>query len=391
MSHKARRVAVLIETSHGFGRGLISGIACYIREHGPWTIYLEPRELEAPPPRWLKKWKGDGVIARLNDQKMLNVLTAIGAPVIDVRGRLKESKFPLVGGNNQKMAELAFHHLRNQGLQNFAFCGVPSGTNINRFLDQRRECFENLVHLAGCTCEIFEISGKESHSSDNWEQETERMANWLCQLPKPVGVMACDDYRGLQLLSACRLSRILVPDEVAVVGVNNDETICQLADPPLSSVDPGAENIGYRAAECLDRMMNGEPALQEPVFLDPVRLVPRRSSDAITIEDEDIVTALKFIRSHACAGITVEDVIHKVAISRSGLERKFKKWLGRTPKAEILRIKAAHVEQLLLESNLSLKEIALRSGFVSEKYLSDTIKRIFGVRPSFIRKRNERT
>lgn len=381
---RIRHIAVLIESSRGYGRRLIEGVARYARDHGPWSIYFEPHDLDAPPPRWLHNWKGDGIVVRLNDRRMLNAVLSTGAPAVDVRGRFHDVPLPLVGSDNPRMARLAFEHLLNQGLRHFAFCGVPLGAN--RFLDLRRSTFVQLAQNASHPCEVFEISGNEQQSASDWEQETDRMVEWLRSLPKPVGVMACDDHRGFQVLDACRRGEILVPDCVAVVGINNDPVLCHLAYPPLSSVDPGAVRIGYEAAMTLDRMMQGQPCPRDPVFLEPLHLVVRQSSDVIAIADRDVAAALRFIRDHACSRIGVDDVLRQLPISRSALERKFKQHLGRTPKAEILRVQLAQARMLLAESDLPLSEVALRTGFGNEKYFSDAFLRELGMRPGAFRK-----
>jgi LacI family transcriptional regulator len=270
-------------------------------------------------------------------------------------------------------------------LRNLAYFGVPRGPN--RFLNLRRESFTQLVGQDGDPCETFEVSGTEQESSPNWERELDRMVKWLQRLPKPVGIMACDDHRGFQLLDACRREGIPVPEEVAVVGINNDRVLCELAYPPLSSVDPGGIRIGYEAAACLDRMMRGGRPPRKPIHLEPSGLVARQSSDVIAVEDREVAAALRFIRENAGSPITVEDVVRAVMISRSFLERKFQQHLGRTPKAEILRVRMAQAEQLLAESDLPLAEIALRCGFNHENNFSATFLRETGYRPGAYRKR----
>ena len=386
---RVRHVAVLVESSRGYGRGLIEGIAQYSREHGTWSIYFEPHDLDSSPPKWLRTWSGDGILVRLDDVRMLEAVLAAGVPAVDVRGRLHDSPLPLVGGDNREMTRLVFQHLREQGLRQFAFCGLPAGSGDNRFLDLRRSTFLGLAQQVGCCCHVFEISGDEQHSAPDWEQEIDRMAQWLRDLPKPIGVMACDDHRGFQLLDACRREEIVVPDEVAVVGVNNDTVLCHLAHPPLSSIDPGAVRIGYEAAACLDEMMQGRATPREPVFLEPWRLVVRQSSDVIAVEDRDVAAALRYIRTHACLGIRVEDLLREFATSRSSLERRFRRHVGRTPKSEILRVQMNQAQLLLADSELPISEIARRTGFGNEKYFSDAFVRELGLRPGAYRSRKQ--
>src|SRR5262249_24430831 len=202
-----------------------------------------------------------------------------------------------------------------------------------------------------------------------------KLAKWLERLPKPIGVMACNDARGQQVLNACRDLGIVVPDELAVVGVDNDDMVCDLCDPPLSSVVPNTRKIGFEAASLLERMILGEPAPDKPVHIAPLGIVRRRSTDVLAIRDKVTAEAIRFIREHACDGITIEDVLAGLPLlSRSALERQFNKLLGRTPKAEIIRVQLDRVKELLTESDFTLTEIAAKAGFRYHEYMSALFK-----------------
>lgn len=390
------RVAVLVETTRAFGRGLIEGIANYSRHHGPWSMYFEPQGLGVAPPSWLSNWDGDGILARIDDHAMADAVLATGLPVLDLRGRLPDLPIPFTGSCNKHITKLAFDHLRDRGLRRFGFCGIPIGQI--RALDLRRELFIEHVTQAGFQCDVFlgvpkkaAASGKKPQEvaanplAIDWETEQEAMADWVRQLPKPIGVMACHDPRGYQLIDACRRAGVRVPDDVSVVGVDNDQVLCAMADPPLTSVDPDGPRIGYEAAACLDRMMHGGERPLEPLLWQAKGLVARRSSDTLSVDDPDLREAVRFIRDHSCEGIRVTDVLKHVAMSRSVLERRFRELLGRTPKDEMLRIQLDRARQLLVETDLSMAEIALRSGFASDKYFSDAFWRQTGQRPTFFR------
>src|SRR5262245_4208875 len=249
--HGTRHVAILIETSRAFGRGLIDGVAHYARQHGRWSMYLEPHGLDDPPPKWLRGWKGDGVLARVNDRRMTEAVRECGLPALDLRGALPQvdTKMPLVGTNTESIVRLVLEHFLGRGIRHFGFCGVPRGRN--RALDQRCADFTRLVERAGYGCQVYDAQWSRNSKPD-WEQEQARLGRWVKRLPKPVGVMACHDDRGHQLLDACRRETVSVPYEVAVVGVDNDPVLCCTADPPMSSVDPAASHVGYRAAALLD-------------------------------------------------------------------------------------------------------------------------------------------
>ncbi len=389
-----RRVAVLIETTRAFGRGLIEGIADYSRDCGHWSMYFEPQALGAAAPPWFADWQGDGILVRIDDQKMVDSVLATGLPALDVRGRL-DSPLPFIGSDNDLITKLAFEHLQERGLKQFGFCGIVPG--LIRAIDKRREKFVERVTGSGAVCHVFEppkpsrVSRAEKVPANptaiDWETEQEALAHWVQSLPKPIGIMACHDPRGYQLVDACRRAGVSVPDEVAIVGVDNDRVLCQMADPPLTSVEPDGKRIGYIAAQWLDRMMNGEPGPPAQVLVEPRGLIARRSSDMLAIAEQDVAQAVRFIRDNACKGIRVPDVVRAAAMSRSVLERKFRRVVGRTLKDEMLRVQVEATRQLLSDTDLGLAEIARRTGFTCDKYLSDAFFRQTGERPTSYRQR----
>lgn len=379
---RARHVAVLIESSRAYGRGLIEGVGRYSREHGDWRIYFEPRGFEAAPP-WLDGWKGDGILTRLPDGAVAQAVQAKGVPIVHLHSTPVVGQPPMVGGDNESIARLAFTHLWEKGLRQFGFCGLAPESN--RYIHQRGELFRGLAEAAGSVCAVFPARTSGLRVSD-WEGEQEQIAGWLKELPKPVGVLACYDERGFQVLGACRHAGLRVPEEAAVLSVGNDALLCDMCLPPLSSIDLDAPRIGYQAAALLDRMMRGAKPPRRPICIAPRRLVTRRSTDVLAVADPEVVAALRFLREHACDGIRVDDVLEHVSVSQRVLERKFRRLLGRTPKAELLRVQIARAKELLDESDLPLKGIADRCGFGSERYFSDAFCRTTGSRPGAFRR-----
>src|SRR5262249_13235700 len=213
----------------------------------------------------------------------------------------------------------------------------------------------------------------------SWTYERRHLQAWVESLPKPVGIMACYDFKGQQLLDICRELDIAVPEQMAVIGVDNDVRLCRLCTPPLSSVIPDTHRTGYEAARLLDRMMQGETIRETAILVPPRGIAERQSTDVYAIEDEDLVTALRFIREHACTGIGVADVLRVVPLSRRMLEHRFQKLVRRTPHAEIIRIRMERVARLLRETERPLTEVAARSGFESAEYLSVAFKKYTGV------------
>lgn len=379
------QVAVLIESSVAYGRGLIEGVVRYNREHGDWYICSEPRGLDGPP-LWLSTWKGDGILARCSNRALAKALLATGVPVLDLYGRLADTGLPFVGGDNTHVARLAFEHLWEAGLRQFGYCGLRPGKN--RYLDERQEAFRGLAKAAGCPCSVF-ASPIVGVTVPDWKQALDREIAWLKELPKPAGILACCDEAGYRILDACHRAGLRVPEEVAVIGVGNDSTLCDLSHPPLTSVEHDSIRIGYEAANLLDKLMRGGRLPRQPVRIAPRQLVIRRSTDILAIEDPDVIAALRYIRSHVCEGIRIKDVLRQVSVSQCVLEQKFSHFLGRSPKAELLRVQIERVRELLTESDLPLKVVAKRCGFSSEKYLSEVFLRQCGVRPITYRKRHQ--
>jgi LacI family transcriptional regulator len=380
-----RRVAVLIESSRAYGRGLLRGVGRYNREHGHWSIYLQPHGLDHPPPPWLKRWRGDGVLVRISDRRMLSAVLSTGLPTVDLRGLVSGLGVPFIGVDNRAVAELAAEHLLDRGLRQFGFCGPDTGTHLH--MDERREHFVSRIALAGQMVHVYEATSSRSVS---WDREQKQLAAWLSRLPKPVGIMACHDDRGLQVLDACQAVGVSVPDDVAIISVDDDELLCSMFTPQLSSIDVNPERIGYEAAVLLDQMMRGEAVPLDPVLLPPRGVVLRQSTDTLAVEDPEIVAVLRYIRSHAHEGLLVDDLLAQIPFSRSVLERRFRALVGRSPKAEISRVQLERAKLLLSESHLPLDVVAARSGFRDARYLCDVFAKRVGMTPKTYREQTRR-
>lgn len=210
------------------------------------------------------------------------------------------------------------------------------------------------------------------------------MTHWLLSLPQPCGVFCVTDAR--IVIEFCRRLSISVPEQMAVLGEDDDPVVCCVSSPPLSAIDFGSKQIGYRAAVLLDRMMAGTPAPKTVEWIAPLRVVPRHSTDIIAVEDDEMAQALRFIRQHACRGIDVDDVVAAACISRRALERRFRMLFDRTPKTEILRIQMEHAKVLLSTTLLPIETVAQRSGFSAFRHFAEVFQREIGVTPRAYRK-----
>ncbi len=377
MATHSRRpaVALLIETSNSYARGLLEGIIGYVRAHDPWSIWLPEQRRGESPPEWLARWQGDGIIARIETAEIARAVARKRLPVVDVSAARPLSTVPWVETDDAAIARLAVEHLVERGFRRLAFVG-DAQFNWSRF---REEHFVARCASAGATCHVFQPPRKSTPDA---------LKRWLAELEKPVGVFACYDIKAQQVLDACRELDLAVPEQVAVLGVDNDPLLCNLCTPPLSSVVPDANRTGYLAAELLDRMLAGHPVPAQAHLLPPLGVETRHSTDILAIEDSDVAAALRIIRERARDGIDVNDLLRTLPVSRRVFETKFRKLVGRTPHEEIVRVRLQRVQQLLRETDLSIAEIAPRVGFDHPEYLTVAFKRSFGITPSQFRKEN---
>ncbi len=379
MRHRRRsrpHVALIIESSIEYGRGVLRGIAGYLREHGPWSIFLEQRELGAALPKWIREWDGDGIITRSDDPRIVRS----GLPTVGLYDRVEDRlRLPMILNDNLAVGRMGARHLADRGFRHLAYYGV------------RRERWSEL-RLAGAS----EVAGSAKATfavhagGGSWEPSQERLKQWLESLPRPLGLVAANDLHGLRALDACRRAGLAVPEEVAVVGADDDAEVCELSDPPLSSVTFHPERVGYEAAALLERLMGGRAAPAEPLLVPPLGVSARQSSDILAIDDPDVAKAIHHIRRHAFEGITVEDVLREVPLSRRALEHRFRRRLGRTPKEEIQRLRFEQAKSLLATTDLPVARISDRLGFHQPAYLSAAFQREAGTTPSAYR-RNHRS
>lgn len=375
------QVAILVDTSRSYGRDIVRGIRRYVAEHGPWSLYLEPRDLRSSFPDWLKNWRGDGILSRTVDQTMLRQLKATKLPVVELRTTVLKHPFPFVGMDNSVIGARVAQHFRNRGFQRFA-CVLDGSEN---FFIERSERFAEAVREFGFECPVFQSKRA------NWEQHQRDLVAWLRELPKPAGVFAVNDQLGFWVLDAARRAGIAVPEELAVVGAENDNMLCDTASPPLSSVRLRGQAVGYDAARILDEWMAKEriPKAGEKHLHAPGDIATRQSSDIVAVEDPSISAALRFIRQHATGAIDVTRVAREAALSRTVLERRMKALIGRSPGEEINRIRFAAVEKLLAQTDLTLDAIASRCGFTHPQYMAEAFRKRTGMTPGEFRKRRK--
>ncbi|HSI36645.1 MAG: XylR family transcriptional regulator [Phycisphaerae bacterium] len=374
-------VALIVETSIHYGRRVLEGVTRYLRSHRPWSVFLEQRELFAAPPKWLRKWHGQGVICRKTTPDLAALLARAGIPLVDLNDISDAVPgVPRIESDQRAIGRLAADHLFERGFTRFAYCGFSD----QAWAIARRDGFVGRLAERGQTATVYE-SAWTGPAARAWEREQAQIARWLRGLPRPVGLMACSDMRGQHVLDACQRLDVAVPEQIAVVGCDNDAVMCNLCHVPMSSVVPNPERVGYEAAALLDKLMAGQPAPTTPLLIEPVGVHTRQSTDVLAIDDPVVATALRYIRENAHRGCSMKDVLRHTAASRSLLERKFRQHLGHSPQAEIRHVQLKRVKQLLAESDLPLNEIAPLAGYSHPEYMSVVFKRETGRTPGAFR------
>ena len=376
-----KRVALIIETSSIYGRDLLAGMVRYRRTHRNWSVFLEQRDLRTAPPAWLSNWKGHGIISRATTKELAEAVAATGVPLVELTDRAGDLGFTHVWSDDAEIANLAVDHLVERGFKSLGFCGFESEAWSHR---RQTACVE-AAERRGATCEVF-TSAWHGSSARGWEEEKQHLKKWIRSLSKPAGIFACNDIRGQNVLEACAEAELPVPEQVAVIGVDNDEVLCQLCEPPLSSVKPNAELVGFRAAELLSMLMDKKQPPERESLIAPLGVATRQSTDVVAIDDPEIAAALRFIREHACEGISVKDVLASVPVSRSTLERQMRRYLNRSPQQEIRMVQIKHARELLAATELSMDQIAHHCGFAHPEYMHVVFRRETKMTPGAYRK-----
>ncbi|HBI31694.1 MAG TPA: hypothetical protein DDY45_06625 [Verrucomicrobiales bacterium] len=376
MKLKRKRIALLVETSLGSGREILRGIAEFARNHDNWEIFHAARGLVDQVPDWLETWEGDGVIARIQSDNMLQSLKDLNVPVVDVLG-VPPHNLPLIRVDDEQISQQIGQHFIDRDFRHFAFYGIEGESWSQR----RGEAFRKVSESGESFAWINSLRGISEGDSAHFS----KLKQWLLELPKPCAVMVCSDQCGLTLLEACRAAEIIVPEQLAVVGVDNDLALCEISTPNLSSVRGGHRRVGFEAANLLNKIINGEPTPSERILIPPNQIVVRESSDSRSISDPEVRNAIQFIREHLSEPITNEDVAKAVGLSRTRLQVRFRDEVGVSLHAFLAEMRLRRAERLIQSTNLTFADIAERCGFRHHEYLGYILKKARGITPRQLR------
>jgi len=383
---KMPKVLVLLNKSRIADRLILRGIVRYSHLSNSLKILLLAPFYQQPGGKLralseVENQRVDGIIANIDSAQMNKSLIAAGLPAVMIPIKKRIPGFHLILDDKNTPGKTAAEYLLNLGLRKFAFCGFENLI----WSQMRSEQFSKAIAAAGFQTHSYRLPRLKVQRL--WENEQIILGDWLKSLPKPIGLMACNDDRAQYVLEACQMASLRVPDDVAVIGVDNDELICDLTTPPLSSIALNHEKAGYQAAQLLDKMMAGEKVdSKTTISLQSLHVVSRQSTDVLAIEDHDLVKAIRFIRQHSNKVIQVTDVVDHGVLSRRALERRFRKILRRSVFDEIKRTRVEHVCRMLLTTNLSVSQIALRMGYSNNKHIGRSFRREKGMTPLQYRK-----
>ena len=381
---KTKRVALLIETSLASGREIVGGVSRFAHERNDWSVSYHTGPLGAMSPRFLENWSGDGIIARIANPTLKGLVERCGSHVVDVLGNVAEADYPIVKCDDGAIARLVGGHFIERGYRHIAFFGL----RYELWSKDRRNALEAMTkRIAGATFDVHEVEHCE-READVWPEYMKRLSLWIEGLPKPVGLMVGSDQFGPDITEACRNLGLVVPDQVSLVGVDNDLPFCEICQPQLSSVEPNHERVGYVAAKLLESKMGGEPVPADTLIeIEPKVLNVRQSSDATALNDAALVKALRFIRSNACDAIGVDEIARAAGVSRSVLQRRFRGALNKTVLEAIRAARLNRAKEMLAQTDLPLSDVAERSGFKHQEYLGYVFKKHISCTPGQYRSR----
>lgn len=381
MAHKAVRIGLVISHSLDFYRDILRGIKTFAVERPHWMF--TPIAPEARAIELARALRCDGYLAHIFTQPLATALLALRKPVVNVAGVLSELPIPRVAVDHVEVGRLAARHLLERGVHRFGFVGYPR----HDFSVQREQGFREVVAEAGLDVTSFHERTHRAQEPTGLWRWNQPLVDWLHSLSKPIGILASNDVQGAQVSEYCRQLKFAVPDEVAIVGVDDDDLLCELSRPSLSSVALPGERIGYEAARLLDGWLRSSRPPRASVILPPAGVVVRQSSDLMAVADEYVSAAVRFIDAHRHQNIRVADVLRHVPIARRALERRFRKWLQRSISDEIRRAHLEHSKRLLLTTDLSMAAVAEMAGFRDGRQLSIHFRRATGSTPSAFRNR----
>ena len=404
-------VALVLPTEFAYARGVLRGIIAATRQRNmyvgdaarggkgvglPWLfrvyrgIYGHSSKFLS---KWFRDWNPDGIICQIYDDRLARVYRQTGKPVVELFESRAHSEFPRILPDDVATGEMAARHFIERGFRNFAFFGAPwmlwSREREAGFRGEVERTFHARAKSGGaddrCDFTFASYGGAAAAFDGSQQRRGAAMGGWLASLPKPLAVFVANDLWGSELIQAAREVGLRVPDDVAILGVDNEELLCEIAHPPLSSIRIGAERIGHVAVDALEQLLRGKRVGRNIPRVAPMEVVTRQSTDVLAVDDAEVAAALRDIRAHATEGLSVKELLNAIPVNRRTLERRFISVLGHTPLDEIRRVRMERAK-VLLQTDLPIYEIAVRSGFATPEYLATSFLQSTGMTPTTYRR-----
>jgi LacI family transcriptional regulator len=381
------KIILLTDFGEEYGTSLLKGVTRYAQKYGPWVFCRMPRYYSETKGidgirKWAKEWKANGIIGQLYNDANVEKLWEDGLAVVAQDFKERHKNIPNLTGDYFKTGRMAAEYFLRKGFEHFAFYGFK---NIV-WSRERAEGFENRLNEEGYEVHYFEQKQRPK-SRDLWYYKPSALSKWLKSLPKPIALMACDDNQGMHITEARRVTNIRIPAEVAVLGVDNDEMLFNLSDPPLSSVGLDTIKGGYEAARLLHTMIKTKNEEYYDIVVGPTQIVTRNSTDIYAAKDEYVGQALKYIHNNIEQNLNVKDVLQQVPLSRRSLEKRFSQVTGLPVYEYIFNLRIEKFTQKLLDTDLTVFEIAVDLGLNNGKNIARQFRQIKGCTPSEYRKK----
>jgi LacI family transcriptional regulator len=386
---RPRQVLIAVPTAASWGQRIVQGATDYARRQGPaWELLFQAGEMDDPG-RVLRFAAAQGVILHPQQPHWIEHARGLSCPVVLVgESAHLAPDWPCVSEDNPAVGRLAHRHLADKGFRRFGFWGLPGEV----YSDKRERGFFDAAAEAGHAIFVQPGSRYAGGADESGPGETPTGAAaleaWLANLPRPAALLLADCNLAAQAAWACRSLSIRLPEEMALLSVNNDELLCEITTPPLSSIEQNCRQIGYEAARRVDAILDGRDDAPRVQLVEPRAVIERQSTESLAVDDEQTAEALRFIRRRALEGISPQDVLDRVAAARTSLEQRFKQTIGRTIFQEILRVRLQHARRLLAETDWKIATIAERCGFASASYFTTAFGKALGVSPSEYRRRH---
>lgn len=378
------KILLLLESARTCEREFLRGIARYAHLHGPWAFCQKPKF-------YLKSNRGEVSIAQIrdfnpdgiivSDTEKIDDILRLGKPTLIHAFKTDRYDTPVIVGDILQTGRMAAEHLLGLGFRYFAYCGMGD----YYWSRGRYESFRETLRQAGFASAYFELNPQRINTS--LQKELRRLTEWLTSLPTPVGLMTCADDCSQHVVEACKIAELRTPENIGIIGVDNDDMVCDLSDPPLSSIALDFATAGYEAADVLDRLMSGQRVEKSPIMVRPLHVKIRASTDILAIEDADVAVAVRFIRQHANQLIQIADVVKEVTCCQRKLHQKFMQTLGRSVHEEINRARIERISKMLRDTDMPVTQIAIKLGYYSFNHLSRYFKQATGQTPLAYRKR----